>query len=77
MLGEQVMFPVQVPDTKAVGGLKNVDCSPKVKMEAVQALALCDWVCTHHGVSAKGCGKQQPIILLVNPCLIMMSEPLK
>lgn len=71
------MFPLQVPDTKAVGGLKNVDCSPKVKLEAVQLLALCDWVCTHHRDSAKGRGKQQPIILSVNPCLIMMSDPLK
>lgn len=71
------MFPVQVPDTTAMGGLKNVDRSPKVKTEAVQSLVLCHWVCTHHGASAKGSVKQQPIILSVNPCLIMMSEPLK
>lgn len=50
MLGEQVVSPVYIPATKAVGGLKNVDCSPKVKMEAMQLLALCDWVRTHHGI---------------------------
>lgn len=30
-----VMFPVQVRDTRNKDGFKNVDCSPKVKMEAV------------------------------------------
>lgn len=75
ILGEQVMFPVQVPDTKAMSGFKNAGCIPKVKMEVLPLLALCNWVCIHHRVSAKG--KQQPIILSVKPCLIMMSQSLK
>lgn len=62
--GEQVMFPVQVRDTTAEEDLKNVDCNPKVRMEAVSLLMLHGWVCPHRGVNAKGSGKQQPIIFL-------------
>lgn len=73
MPGDQVMFPVQVPDTKVAGSLKNVDCSPKAKIGVMWSVALCDQMCRHHRVSANGSGKQSIIL----PCLVMMSEPFK